>query len=641
VSRLRLLGVLALTTLAAAVPASAAGGRIHVTEAGGSGFPGRAYVLTLPKGMQLKPGQVHVTENGNSVDGVTVVPVAQAHPEDFGVMLLVDASTSMEGQPEQAAYAAARAFAGQRAGHEQVGIMTYNLTPTLTLPFTTEQARIDEALAKQPTFAYGTHIYDAVIESLRRFHAAHIKVGTVVVLSDGQEQRGHNDVAKHETEASAAAAARAAHVRVFAVGLRSRLSRLDTLKQLTRDTGGGYVETTSIKKLASIYNELGSQLASEYLVRYQSLAGPGKQITVRVRVDGVNGLASTAYATPKLTVATAGPRAPYRPAFSNRLWSSVLTMTLVGLAAAILVGTGAAAVVSGPRQGTVRRRMAEFVSVPTVVRDANARPTAQLTASMLKGTDKLLRGNTRWQKFKWELGIAEVSLPAEQIAVLTALGSIVALVSLKYLFHSLLVALAAAFIIPLVVRSQLRRGLVKRRNLFAEQLPDNLNVLASALRAGHSFIGALSVVVNDAAEPSKSEFQRVIADEQLGVPIDEALHVVVERMDSRELEQVSLVAALQRETGGNTAEVLDRVTETIRERFELRRTVKTLTAQGRMSRWVLTALPIALFLVITAVNPGYMKILYTSSYGKVLLVLGAICITAGSFVIKRIVNIKV
>jgi tight adherence protein B len=98
---------------------------------------------------------------------------------------------------------------------------------------------------------------------------------------------------------------------------------------------------------------------------------------------------------------------------------------------------------------------------------------------------------------------------------------------------------------------------------------------------------------------------------------------------------------MQRESGGNTAEVLDRVTETIRERFELRRTVKTLTAQGRMSRWVLTALPLSLFAFISLVNPTYMSVLTSSTAGKVLLVLAGISVTAGSLVIKRIVNIKV
>src|SRR5206468_10576939 len=135
-------------------------------------------------------------------------------------------------------------------------------------------------------------------------------------------------------------------------------------------------------------------------------------------------------------------------------------------------------------------------------------------------------------------------------------------------------------------------------------------------RAGSGFIGALSVVVEDAPEPSRSEFRRVIADEQLGVPLEDALHVVVERMESRELEQVALVAAVQRNSGGNTAEVLDRVTQTIRERFELRRTVRTLTAQGRLSRWVVSILPLFLLTVITLINPSYMHVLYSSAGGR-------------------------
>jgi len=116
---------------------------------------------------------------------------------------------------------------------------------------------------------------------------------------------------------------------------------------------------------------------------------------------------------------------------------------------------------------------------------------------------------------------------------------------------------------------------------------------------------------------------------------------VARRMQSRDLEQVALVAALQRETGGNTAEVLDRVAETVRGRFELRRLVRTLTTQGRMSRWVLSLLPVGLLFVMSALNPGYVAPLFTNPVGRVLLVLGAVMIVTGSLVIKRIVNIKV
>jgi tight adherence protein B len=161
------------------------------------------------------------------------------------------------------------------------------------------------------------------------------------------------------------------------------------------------------------------------------------------------------------------------------------------------------------------------------------------------------------------------------------------------------------------------------------------------MRAGHSLVGALSVVVGDAPEPSKTEFHRVIADEQLGVPLDAALDRVAERMRNRDLEQVALVASVQSETGGNAAEVLDRVTETIRERQELRRLVRTLTAQGRLARWIVSLLPILLLIAIAVISPGYMHPMFTHTSGLVALTVGVFMIVTGSLVIGKLVDIEV
>jgi tight adherence protein B len=639
--RLLVTWLVALVGLAAALSAMGAGERARLTEAAGSGFPSRSYILSLPHGVKLKPGAVQAFENGTSVSDLIVTPVSESTSHQFGVVLAIDASTSMEGKPEQAAFSAARAFAAQREGREQLALVTYNVTPTVALPFTTDQAKIDAALAKQPAFLFGTHIYDAVSHSLKLLRDAQIKAGTMILLSDGQEHRAPGDTGKHETLEGAAAAARSAHVRIFTVGLRSRLSKLGALKKLARDTGGRYIETTSITQLKKIYRQLGSSLASEYLLRYSSVAGPDKHIKVTVRVEGLNTVATTEYRTPALRVATKASTPPYKPSSGVRFFKSSVTMSVVALLVAGLIGLGAYLLTSGPKKGTVRRRMAEFVSVPTAIRDSSRRPTAQITEKMLEGTNSMLRGSGWWQRFRWENEIAKVTMPPEQIIVLTGAGAFLALLLIKYISGSLLLGVIFALAIPFGVRFILKRQLARQRRLFAEQLPDNLQVLASALRAGHSFIGALSVVVNDAPEPARSEFQRVVADEQLGVPIDDALRVVVDRMQSRELEQVALVGALQRETGGNTAEVLDQVTDTIRERFELQRTVQTLTAQGRMSRWVLTLLPLFLLLVISVINPAYMSVMYDSTGGRVILVLSGISVICGSLVIKRIVNIKV
>jgi tight adherence protein B len=135
--------------------------------------------------------------------------------------------------------------------------------------------------------------------------------------------------------------------------------------------------------------------------------------------------------------------------------------------------------------------------------------------------------------------------------------------------------------------------------------------------------------------------QRVVAAEQLGVPIQDSMAVVAERMASRDVEQLALVAELQREAGGNAAEVIDRVAETVRERFDLKRLIQTLTMQGRMSRWIVSALPVAIVLALQVENPHYLHPLLASTGGKVVFGLAAAWAVAGSFVIKKIVEIEV
>lgn len=630
----RLIAFLAVALTACATAASAEAVSFHITEASAT-FPDRAFVLSLPNGMRLNAAQLDVLENGHPVNDLTVVPAGgpEVKAKDFGIVLVIDTSISMRGAPLKNALDAARAFIDQRNPKQQLGLLTFNNTATVLLPLTTDGVQMANALAKTPPLNEGTRIYDAVGAAVSMLSAKHIGAGSVVVLSDGA------DTGSTASLESVAAAARAAHVRVFTVGLRSRFFEHAPLTQLAQQGRGRYAEAKSAADLVPIYSSLGSELASEYLIRYRSLAGPGKKINVRVRVDGLDGVAGTAYETPSLQL-TSSPKQPYHTSRAGRIWRSAGTMLVIVLLSAVLIGIGVLSVFGGPRQGTLRRRMAEFVSVPQV-NTGRQRPSAAVTDKLLEGTETLLKGSSWWERFKWELRVAGITLPAEQIAVLTLLGTIVMFVVVRFLSNSLLIAIPLTLAVPWGARWWCRRALERTRRHFAEQLPDNLQVLSSALRAGHSFVGALSVVVDDAPEPAKTEFSRVVADEQLGVPIEDALRVVVERMESRELEQVALVAALQRETGGNTAEVLDRVTDTIRERFELRRSVQTLTAQGRLSRWVLTLLPVSLLLIITWINPGYIDILYSSLAGKILLVFAGISVTAGSFVIKRIVNIKV
>ena len=231
-------------------------------------------------------------------------------------------------------------------------------------------------------------------------------------------------------------------------------------------------------------------------------------------------------------------------------------------------------------------------------------------------------------------------MSALAIAGWTLVGGILASLVAAIVFQSLwglLLGLAA----PLVTRFLISRRVGKKREDFQEQLPDNLDVLARAMRTGHSTMGALSVMVDSADEPSKGEFRRVLQDEQLGVPLDDALMVTSRRMQSQDTEQIALVMRLQREAGGNTAEVLDRVAEVIRGRMELRRLVDVLTAQAKISRWILTALPIFVLLSLIFTGGDFLDPMLNSLVGRIALVFAAIMVFIGSMWIKQLAKLDV
>ena len=181
-----LMGALSLLAALASVAAGTPGG-LRIVEAGGARFPDRAFVLALPEKQQLHAGRVHVLENGEPVSSVSLLPVGAGGRGDFGVVLVIDASKSMRGNAIADAMEAARAFAAQRAPKQQLAVVTFNSTSSVLLPFTTDAAAIDAALASPPALAPGTHVYDGVATALTLLRGAKVASGSVVVLSDGED----------------------------------------------------------------------------------------------------------------------------------------------------------------------------------------------------------------------------------------------------------------------------------------------------------------------------------------------------------------------------------------------------------------------------------------------------------------------
>jgi tight adherence protein B len=194
------------------------------------------------------------------------------------------------------------------------------------------------------------------------------------------------------------------------------------------------------------------------------------------------------------------------------------------------------------------------------------------------------------------------------------------------------------FTIPLLWVLNKRRVRLKK---FASQLPDALELVARALRAGHSLGAGMHVVAEEMPAPICDEFGRVYEEQNLGIPVEESLRNICERIPNLDLRFFVTSVAIQRQTGGDLAEILDKIGHVIRERYRILGQVKALTAEGRLSGVVLIALPFVLFLVMLHIKPDYVQVLWTEPLGIRMSVFGLIMQILGALTIKKIINIKV
>jgi tight adherence protein B len=221
------------------------------------------------------------------------------------------------------------------------------------------------------------------------------------------------------------------------------------------------------------------------------------------------------------------------------------------------------------------------------------------------------------------------------------IGASLGLGVILFVFRDPLSGIVGFLVGYMLPRFWVGRRISGRLNAFNKQLPDTITLLSNSLRAGSSFLQSIELVSREGAPPMSEEMGRVVREVNLGLGMEEALHNLVRRIKSDDLDLMVTAIGIQQQVGGNLAEILDTIAFTIRERVRIKGEINTLTAQGRVSGYLVAFLPIGLGVALNAINPAFMAPLFTETIGRILMGVGAVMMTIGFLAIRKITDIKV
>ena len=267
--------------------------------------------------------------------------------------------------------------------------------------------------------------------------------------------------------------------------------------------------------------------------------------------------------------------------------------------------------------------------------------------SKIPALDNLLRRSERLANFPGFLDQADVKIHVGSLLML-GVASAIAFGGIGFLLASslppnqgLLFALVGIVVGAIVPYSYVARKRRKRFQKFEELFPDALDTLTRAVRAGHAFTTSLELIAGEIADPISSEFRKLYEEQKFGLPVRDALINLSVRMPLVDVKFFITAVMLQRETGGNLAEILENLSYVIRERFKIMRQVRVYTAQGRLTMALLMGMPPIIVVVMLSTNPGFIRPLFADPIGHALIVVGIALQTVGYFVIRKIIQIQV
>ena len=594
----------------------------------------------------IDPAGLEVTENGNPVGDLEIETIAESRVQ-VGIVLVIDASGSMEGEPIEAAKAAALSFINQKRAEDFIAVATFADEVQVVRGFTSTKSALVAAV--EGIEAQGdTAFYDGIIRATELFSGdAERLERNMIVLTDGKDE------GSTATLDDALAAVAEKEVRVFGVALESTAFDPADLQTVVAGSSGLYLSTPEPGELTGLYDQIKRELDNKVVVRFTATQdqagdlaiGVGYQSLATSASVNVPGFVKPPPPTTTTTVTFPQPEA-YSPATAGPV--SAGTLRLLGTAA---VGLGIVffiIILAGPGEedgaSTFRKRLQAYGRG----RSAAPEEVKRGFLSRIPGLSRFTASAEAVAKRRGLLSginavLEQANIPLRGGEALAAgLGlSVIAGVLAGLFMRSFIAAGVGFLIVLLIVAAAIQYAGTREKRVFERQLPDTLTLLSTSLRAGYSLLQAVEAVAAEAPQPTAREFGRAIAEARLGRPVVDTMQAVADRMRSEDFKWAVMAIEIQREVGGNLAEVLQTVADTMRQRNRLKGEIRALTAEGRLSAIVLALLPIVLFAFLFTTNRGYLEPLFEETAGLIAMAAGLLLMGAGVYWLKKIVDIEV
>lgn len=615
--------ILAAVLLALALaPVAAAAPGTSIAGADTSAYPHVVVSVVTAHPVAQPP---RLREDGFPVSGLDAVNLGAAK----SVVVAIDNSQSMSGKAIVDAASAARAFIDAKAAGDRVSVMSFGRHPLQLTGFSTSSAQADGVLGGlRVDRTPGTALYDAVVSAAQSLRAIAQPGHVIVLLTDGR------DVSSSSTLEGAVEAARRAGASVYPIGIESSDFDPAALRTLASETGGSYHGAGSTAELQQVYASIASELDRTWRLGYDTAARPGDHVQLSVTAAG-------AAAQEQLDIPSSfgGPGAdtPASRVLPPAAYTPLGTLAIAGLVGGLVLF--AVLSLAKLRGGSwVQRRLAPHIA--KTERRAQREDRLSFLKALFRATENALGRRSQWRSIQRMLVRGDVPLRAAEFFWLMLGSGVLAGIVFSIAGAPVLLVFAA-----IGVGGALPYGFVafrvrRRVKAFEEQLPDLLTTIAASLKAGHSFKHGLQAVVDESQPPASVELRRVLTEAGLGRPLDDALADMADRIGSENFAFAITAVTIQRQVGGSLATLFDMVSETVRNRQQFARKIKSLTAMGRMSAYTLVGVPFFIGGMITVMNGKYMAPLFHSKVGHILLIAGFAMMIVGSLVLRKIVSFK-